>query len=136
MGVVGSAAAELPCTACVGIRTDDPLVGLSALMGDPTLCEDGTFFLSWTISLDEPRGELPFEAVRLAGATPWLRVVFHTSSPIAENRESLESELEELATLVRSAGRGVFVQAVWQPREGSIDAREHAYLIKRAAVVP
>jgi len=57
-----------------------------------------------------------------------------TPQPVADNLDRLEAELEELAALVRRAGQALFVQAVWQPEGASIAVRDHAFLIKRAAV--
>ncbi len=126
--------ADLPCTVCSGIRVDNPTAALHGLGLDPKLGDDEVFFLAWTVSLERPIGELPFDSVRRTGATPWLRVVFRTPQPITTHLEQLEAELENLTGLVRAGGDGLFVQALWQPESGSIDASGHAFLIKKAAV--
>jgi len=119
---------------CVGVRTDDPTEVLAALDGEPRLADGATFFVAWTVSLAGPPENSPVDAVRRSGATPWVRAVFSTPVPLGDHLEQLETELEELATLVRSGGDGLFVQAVWRPESGERGPRDHAFLIKKAAV--
>jgi hypothetical protein len=109
-------------------------VTLDALATEPKLSDEAAFFVAWTLPLDGTADLQFIDKVRRAGAKPWIRVVFRTPQPIADHFDRLEAELEELATLVRGGGDGLFVQAVWLPAGGTIDVRDHAFLIKRAAV--
>jgi hypothetical protein len=124
----------LSASVCVGLRSGDPAVAVDWLAQEPNLGEDDTFFLSWTVPLDGTAGLDSIDNARRAGATPWVRAVFRTPQPISDNLDRLESELEELADLVRNGGEDLFIQAVWLPDRGLIDVRDHAFLIKRAAV--
>ena len=130
----GSSGTDLPCSVCAGVRCADPTVTLDALATEPKLGEHAAFFVAWTLPLDGTADLQFIDKVRRAGAKPWIRVVFRTPQPIADHFDRLEAELEELATLVRRGGDGLFVQAVWLPAGGTIDVRDHAFLIKRAAV--
>jgi hypothetical protein len=134
MGTGGSSGADLPCSVCAGVRIADPAVAVDALANEPKLGDDDAFFLAWTMPLDGTADVDFIDRVRRTGAKPWLRVVFRTPQPIADNLDRLEVELEELAALVRGGGEGLFVQAVWLPAAGATDFRDHAFLIKRAAV--
>ena len=134
MGTGGAFGADLPCSVCAGLRCADPTVALDGLANEPKLGDDDAFFLAWTVALDGTADFDSIDNVRRTGAKPWMRVVFRTPQPIADNLDRLEAELEELAALVRGGGEGLFVQAVWLPDGGAIDVRDHAFLIKRAAV--
>ena len=134
MGAGGASGADLPCSVCAGVRCADPTVALDPLATEPKLGNDDAFFLAWTVPLDGTADSDAIENVRRAGAKPWMRVVLRTPQPIADNLDYLEAELEELAALVRGGGGGLFVQAVWLPDGVAIDVRDHAFLIKRAAV--
>jgi len=132
-GAGGVLAAELPCTVCAGVRVDNPTLFFEALEREPRIGDEDTFFLAWNVPLDGTADKDLIRIARETGASLWLRVVFRTSQPIEENLERLEAELEVLAAIVRSRD-GLIVQAVWEPDQGSFDPRDHAYLIKRAAV--
>ena len=134
MGTGGASGADLPCTVCAGVQAVDLTTALEGLANAPIIGEDDTFFLAWTVPLDGTAETDSIDNVRGAGAKPWMRAVFRTPQPIADNLDRLETELEELAALIRGGGEGLFVQAVWLPNEGPIDVRDHAFLIKRAAV--
>jgi hypothetical protein len=134
VGVGGVFGADLPCTVCAGVQAGDLTTVLDALVNEPKLGGDDVFFLAWTVPLDGTADVGSIDAMRRTGATPWLRVVFRTPQPVTDNLDSLEAELEALAALVRSGGRSLFVQAVWLPDGAAIDVRDHAFLIKRAAV--
>ena len=123
-----------PNAVAAGIRVDDPAPVLSVFSRKPRLENEDLFFVSWNVALDGTADPTPISAVRATGATPWLRAIFRTPQPIAENLDHLETELEELASLVRGAGEELFVQAVWLPDGGAAEIRDHAFLIKRAAV--
>jgi len=126
--------AELPCTVCAGVQVSDPTTVLDSLANEPKLGDDDAFFLAWDMPLDGTANEGLIDAARRAGAMPWLRVIFRTPQPVADNLDRLEEELEELASIVRSGGDGLFVQAVWQTGESSIEIRDLAFVTKRAAV--
>ncbi|MCW8985678.1 MAG: hypothetical protein OQK55_10070, partial [Thermoanaerobaculales bacterium] len=134
MGTGSASGSDLPCSVCAGVRVGDPAVALNALANEPGLGDDDALFLAWTVPLDGTANVDSTDIVRRTGAKPWLRVVFRTPQPIAANLGRLEAELEVLAALIRSGGEGLFVQAVWLPGGAEIDARDHAFLIKRAAV--
>ena len=134
MGTGGAFGADLPCSVCAGVRCADPTVALDGLAIEPKLGDDDAFFLAWTVALDGTANIDSIDNVRGVGAKPWMRVIFRTPQPIADNLDRLEAELEELAALVRGGGEGLFVQAVWLPDGGAIDVRDNAFLIKRAAV--
>jgi len=127
-------AVNLPCSVCVGVRTETPSEVTAALEGEPPLDEGDSFFVAWSVSLAGPAAPSSSDAVRRSGATPWVRVVFDTPAPLGDHLEQLESELERLAGLVRHSGDGSYVQAVWRPQAGAVSPREHAFLIKKAAV--
>jgi hypothetical protein len=118
-----------------GIKVDDPNVILDSLVAEPLLVDDDLFFVSWTVPLDGSANIDAADAIRNAGAKPWVRVVFSTPAPLVENLGVLEKELAALAAITRTTGDDVFIQAVWCPDSGTTTARDHAYLIKRAAVV-
>jgi hypothetical protein len=134
IGIGGAFGADLPCSVCAGVRCSDPTVALDGLTIEPKLGDGDAFFVAWTVPLDGTADYDSINDVRRAGAIPWLRVVFRTPQPITDNLDRLERELEELAALVRGGGESLFVQAVWLPGGGAIDVRDHAFLIKRAAV--
>ena len=134
MGTGGAFGVDLPCSVCAGVRCADPTVALDGLANEPKLDDDDAFFLAWTVPLDGTANIDSIDNVRGVGAKPWMRVIFRTPQPIVDNLDRLEAELEELAALVRGGGEGLFVQAVWLPDGGAIDVRDHAFLIKRAAV--
>jgi hypothetical protein len=134
LGAATASATDLPCTICFGVRVDDPAEAVEALKGAPELSDGDSFFVAWSVSLEEPVDTAIFSTAREAGATPWVRAVFHSPQPLADHLDQLEAELEELASVVRRGGDGLFVQAVWQPESGSIDVGDHAFLIKRVAV--
>ena len=120
-----------PNAVAAGIRVDDPAPVLSVFSRKPRLENEDLFFVSWNVALDGTADPTPISAVRATGATPWLRAIFRTPQPIAENLDHLETELEELASLVRGAGEELFVQAVWLPDGRAAEIRDHAFLYRR-----
>jgi hypothetical protein len=117
-----------------GIRIDDPARIVAELESDPRLGDDDLLFVAWTLPLDGTADAEPIGAVRAAGAQPWLRVVLTAGSPIAAHLDRLEVELSELVRLARAAGKGVTFEADWRPETGVVNSKDHAFLIKRAAV--
>ncbi len=128
-------ASELAGRIAAGVRVDDPSTILESLVAEPRIGEEESFFVSWTVPLDGSAEMSAVDAIRSAGARPWVRVVFSTPAPLVENLDGLESELAVLAKIVRATGESVFFQAVWRPAGGGLTAKDLGYLIKRAAVV-
>ncbi len=131
---VATSATTLPCAPCAGVRVDDPALVLAELARAPRLDDDSLLFVAWTAPLDGTANSTTFQAIRAAGAEPWVRVVFRTPQPIGDHLTQLESELRALARLARDAGDPLHVQAQWLPSSGVADPRDHAFLLKRAAV--
>ena len=125
---------DLPCTVCVGVRSEDPSEIIAMLEGQPRFTDGTPFFAAWTVSLADAPALSSVASVRGTGATPWVRAVFHAPAPLAEHSAELEAELERLATLVRRSDGNLYIQAVWLPEVGEVEPREHAFLIKKAAV--
>jgi hypothetical protein len=77
------------------------------------------------------------QAVRDAGGTPWISLVFRTPAPLAQSSDRLQGELRAAAALAGQAPAGTWLQVVWRP-EGQETApfapTEYAFLLKRAAV--
>ncbi len=87
-------------------------------------------FTALDVELDGTADPSRLESLSSSGARLWLRALFRTTPPIAENLESLESELEELARLVRDAAVASGCEAVWQPGEDRPGPADLAFLIK------
>jgi len=128
--------ATLPCSVCAGVRFDDPARIAAAIASAPRLGDDDVLFISWTVSLDGTADPAPAAEIRAAGAKPWIRAEFRTPQPIADHLDRLERELSSIARLVRDAGGNLVVQALWRPESGgSPGPEDHAFLLKKAAVV-
>lgn len=126
--------------------------------------EEALFALAWTVPLTpadrlrEPRdGDTPegtgtmgattaaegtvalTREVASTGATPWLRLAFHTPAPLLQNADRLAAELEAAAQVARRSPPGTWFTIRWaaapaEVAEGDTDAaRELAFLIKRAS---
>ena len=75
--------------------------------------------------------------LREVGATPWLRLVFHTPAPVVEHVEQLNRELTAAAAVAAQAGANAHFQIEWQPEAGGLAAAppvDYAFLLKRASV--
>jgi hypothetical protein len=119
---------------------------IATLLPQVARLEPGSpLYVAWEVALDGsalPSAE-ELTALRQAGATPWLSLVFRTPAPLAQNSARLQTELRAAADLAGRAPQGSWLQVVWRP-EGtdaavmaSIDdatAVEYAFLLKRAAV--
>ncbi|TNF75736.1 MAG: hypothetical protein EP299_05965 [Acidobacteria bacterium] len=131
------AAQAPPCRPCAGVRVDNPASLIPELAAEPRLDEEARFYIAWDVALD---GSAPLDvatSVAGTGATPWLRLVFATPSPLTDNLERLESELEAVAGLAAAAGENPHFQVVWRPDSDLPDIeqiREYAFLLKRATV--
>lgn len=127
-------AASLAGRVTTGVRVDDPSTVLSRLAAEPRLGDDEVFFVSWSADTAGAAARDVADAVRDAGAVPWVRMVFTTPAPLIENIGELELELAALAAMARTIDGEVLIQAEWQPETGDRSAADLAYLIKRAAV--
>jgi len=160
-------AATFPCKPCAGVRlepiaapsstptsTENPAIPtttttsgtattpseIAALLPKVSRLEPGSpLYVAWDIPLDgtaSPTAE-ELQALRQAGATPWLSLVFRTPSPLAQNSARLQDELRAAAEIAGRAPKGTWFQVVWRP-EGAESAEpaatEYAFLLKRAAV--
>ena len=132
-----AAALPPPCKPCVGLSVDDPFAALSAIESPPRLEKDARLYLAWNVPLDGSASPAGAHAVAAAGATPWMRLVFTTPSPLLENSLPLQRELEAAAEFARHAPASSHFEIAWQsaPESGSLPpAREYGFLLKRAAV--
>ena len=128
--------ATSPCSVCAGVRVDDPARLIAAMADAPRLGDDDVLFVSWTVPLAGTGDPTSAAAIRAAGARPWIRAEFSTPQPIGDHLDRLERELASLAQLVRAAGADLIVQAVWRPESGGpLNPEDHAFLLKKAAVV-
>lgn len=134
IGVTAASAARLPCAPCTGVHVEDLSHALAEINRFGGLDAESPFWIAWTASLDGTAETDRISAVQGVGANPWLRVVFRTPPPLADHLEQLEFELAELTTLIQGSPENLTVQAVWLPSEGVPEPKDHAFLLKRAAV--
>ncbi|HEX4955516.1 MAG TPA: hypothetical protein VF017_19155 [Thermoanaerobaculia bacterium] len=132
-------AAVPPCRPCAGVSVADATTA-AALLGElPAISPDGRLYLAWGHHLsasDPTAAAAQAAAVAEAGATPWLRLIFHAAAPIQQHLGELEAELKAAAAVVRAASRCSHFQIVWQPAVAPAEgpsALDVAFLIKRAA---
>lgn len=156
-------AATFPCKPCAGVRLD-PISAPTTPSEAPVATPAGTattpseianllkqiarlepgspFHVAWDVPLDSlqntagPSAE-ELQALRQAGATPWLSLVFRTPAPLAQNSARLQTELRVAAEVAGRAPKGSWFQVIWRP-EGQETAEpaagEYGFLLKRAAV--
>jgi hypothetical protein len=141
------AAAPFPCKPCAGLRLEPPNTpdATAALLHQIGHLEPGSpLYLAWETDLAPTLGQADpaaagksLQAVRAAGGTPWISLVFHTPAPLAQGSERLQGELRAAAAIAAQAPPGAWLQVVWRP-EGQESApfapAEYAFLLKRAAV--
>lgn len=137
-------AATFPCRPCAGVRID-PVSDPSLSAGPETFAralqtaklEPGSpLFIAWEVPLNAEGTPAP-AAVREAGATPWLSLIFRSPAPLAQASERLQQELRAAAAIAGQAPAGTWFQVVWRPegQEGNgFNPAEYAFLLKRAAV--
>ncbi len=127
----------LACKPCAGIRVEDPRTLISELETSPHLEEEAILFVAWDAPLDGTAREGLSSALTDTDAIPWLRLRFSAPTPLRENLERLEAELEEASRIAAQAGNRAHFQVVWDV-EGSVWSEQrlldYAFLIKRAAV--
>lgn len=125
-----------PCTPCAGIVINDPSTILDQLAATPSLTEDQRLYVAWDV---DPAAErtVDVSAIREAGGTPWPIIGFRAPTPLLENLDILDAELQTVAALAAATGPTGHVQIDWRPEGrplGPEDAIDLAFLIKRAAV--
>ncbi len=156
-------AQSLPCSPCAGVRVASPeqavraaaAVAEAAAAQGTELGGEAPLVVAWPMATAgteaEAGGEIgavdaarrAAEAVRAAGATPWVTLRFTAPAPLLENTPHLDAEIAAAAAIARGVG-DAFYQLAWRP-EGSAagdaqtgnpadDPAQYAYLLKRAAV--
>ncbi len=147
-----------PCRPCAGLVAATPAqvdAIASELASSAGFEERQPLYVAWSFALDPgpsaEAGATPVgveaavaatRAVRRAGATPWVRLVFSTPPPLVENTPHLDLELAAAAALARDAADATHFEVVWQPRgpasqaaaSDTADPEGYAFLIKRASV--
>ena len=123
-----------PCIPCAGVLVEEPTAIYEALASSPTVEGDARLYVAWPAELDGSARPEPMEEIAQRGGTPWVVLQLRTPSPVLENVEALERELEEVARLAAAAGERSHFQIDWQPASGMPDAGEHAFVLKRVAV--
>ena len=128
-------AAEAPCLVCPGVTVDDPFAIAAALEAPPRLEKGARLFIAWNAALDGSASPAGAHVVAKAGAQPWIRLQFSSPAPLLEHLEVLQRELDAAVELARLAPATTAYEIVWTA-DGSapVDARQYAFLLKRAAV--
>ena len=132
-------AAVAPTTPTTATTARTP-AEIATLLSQVARLEVGSpLYVAWEVPLDgtaTPSAE-DLQALRQAGATPWLSLVFRTPAPLAQNSARLQPELRAAAEIAGRAPKGTWFQVIWRP-EGSETAEpaagEYGFLLKRAAV--
>lgn len=132
-------AASPPCLPCAGVEVTNPDAVAAALAELPALAEGARLYVLWNVDAVADRSEIghTVSALTASRATPWIRVVFHTPSPIAEHLAELEEELKGAAALARAAAPTNHYQILWRPEVAApaeTELADYAFLLKRAAV--
>lgn len=127
-------AVELTGRVAAGVVVDHPRVAAARLARGPAVEPEDLLFVAWTALLDGTADLGAADAVRDAGARPWVRAVLTTPAPVADNLDGLEAELAGLASLAGAAGGEAVIQVLWAPSAGEPSAQDHGYVLKRAAV--
>ncbi len=153
-----AAAQGLPCAPCAGVRVDGAAeaeataaaVASAAAARGVTLDAETPFLVAWSVELGPLAGDpqaagaaagaaaRAAEAVRAAGALPWITLRFTAPPPLLDHLPALDAEIAAASAVARRAG-GAFYQLGWRPAEpgaggAAAEAAEYAYLAKRAAV--
>jgi hypothetical protein len=128
-------AADAPCLVCPGVTVDDPFAIAAALEAPPRLEKGARLFVAWNAALDGSASPAGAHVVAAAGAQPWIRLQFATPAPLLEHTEALQRELDAAVELARLAPAATSYEIVWAAGGDSApDARQYAFLLKRAAV--
>ena len=131
---ISAAAQGPPCSPCVGLLVDDPVVTAAALGDVPPLTGDARLYVAWTVEVatDDP---LPAaHQVAAAGAVPWLRLHLATPTPPVDHPEALAADLAAVARIAAGAPSRTHFELVWRPGGEPGDAAATAFVLKRAAV--
>ncbi len=128
------AVAASDCTPCAGLSVAEPLATAELLAATPRLGDGELLYLRWQAS-DTAADGAARDAVRSAGAVPWLVFAFSTPPPLLDNLGQLETELERLAAAAAGARAKERFQLLWPAAGEGPDPAEYAFLIKRASVV-
>ncbi|HEY2739928.1 MAG TPA: hypothetical protein VGK45_16080 [Thermoanaerobaculia bacterium] len=145
------AAAPFPCKPCAGLRLESPATPESTaatLLQIGHLEAGSPVYIAWEAGLasDQTNQADPaanvaataaLQAVRAAGGTPWVSLVFRTPAPLAQGSDRLQGELRAAAALATQAPAGTWFQVIWRPdgqEAAPFSAAEYAFLLKRAAV--
>ncbi len=141
-GPVGAQTATPPvsplprCRPCAGLRVVDPEPLVHALAASWKPSEQPIFYAAWDVDLASPGPGGTANALRTAGATPWLTLVFRTPAPVGEHGTELARELEAAAKVAGATG-AAFYQIAWRPElpvDPALFAHDYGFLLKRAAV--
>ncbi|MEO7793953.1 MAG: hypothetical protein ABIV06_04210 [Thermoanaerobaculia bacterium] len=134
-GIPALHAAEPNCRLCAGIVVDDPFAAAATLAAAPRLEKGAQIFVAWDAALDGTASPAGAHLLVEAGAKPWIRLQFSTAAPLLEHVEALQHELDAAVEWARLAPAATVYEVVWAG-DGStpIDARQYAFLVKRAAV--
>ena len=128
-------AAEAPCLVCPGVTVDDPFAVAAALEASPRLEKGARLFVAWNAALDGSASPAGAHLVEAAGAQPWIRLQFSTPAPLLEHIEAMQRELDAAVELARLAPPTTSYEIVWAGGgESPVDAKQYAFLVKRAAV--
>ncbi len=128
-------AAEAPCLVCPGVTVDDPFAIAAALEAPPRLEKGARFFVAWSAALDGSASPAGAHLVAAAGAQPWIRLQFATPPPLLEHLDGVQRELDAAVELARLAPATTHYEILWTGGgTAPIDARQYAFLVKRAAV--
>ncbi len=143
-GALSAFAAAPPCAPCAGVVVGDPFAPLPEQAGGPKLAPEARLYVAFELALDGSATPAAAHALASSGATPWLRLVFRTPPPLAQNIDGLRAELDAAAALARSRPARAHYQILWRPEEAAearkateetaMSAREYAFLLKNASV--
>ncbi|MEZ5332811.1 MAG: hypothetical protein R2991_12340 [Thermoanaerobaculia bacterium] len=122
-----------PCSPCAGVVVDSPREWLDELQAPPELTGDARLYVAWASDLEDPAAEAEVaRRIGAAGAVPWIDLRLTTPSPVVDHLDVLDAQLERAAELAAAAPANIHFQVTWGGPAS--DAREYAFLFKRAAV--
>jgi hypothetical protein len=125
--------ASQDCFPCAGLSVTDPQAAAALIAAAPRLEEGEVLYLRWQAG-EPDRDGAARDAVRAAGAISWQSFSFSTPSPLLDNLDRLEGELERLAATARGANTGERFQLLWPGGGERPEPGEYSFLIKRASV--
>lgn len=119
---------------------DDPFLTAQSLSAAPKITGNGRVYVVWSFDTASENSNAAAEAaavVTQAGGTPWVKLRFHTPSPIAQHLDELEAELRTVTDWARAARPVTHFQVEWNPSaapEPAVAATDYGFLFKRVAV--